>query len=202
MTETIWKNGLTQKVRFTALATDYTDFTGSTTGEALPGVILVYSENRSTGWVDQVIETPVCEWNAENVAIWEAEIPASYITLSRGNATLQISGTGMKMVTIPLTIGGAIGMSIIPHGQYTINATAKTITLDDTSITISQIEEIYNVSKQADIWVSKNARNYISVSDPGRDTKLDIKMDNPGVITYEADIKITNTDILQIKYHS
>jgi len=205
MTETIWKNGLTQKVRFTALnSSDYTDFTGEATNDPLPGVALVYSENRRTGWVDQEITSPVVIWNAETVAIWEAEIPTSYITLSSGNATLQVTGTGMKMVTIPLTIGSSGGggsTSIIKHGDYTIDKDAKTITLTDTTITVPQITGIYNLSRQADMYIPRKARNYVSVSDPDRNTKLDISMATAGVISYEADLtSITNSDILIIEY--
>jgi hypothetical protein len=171
MTETIWKNGQTQIVRFTALATDYTNFAGESTGDPLPGVILVYSENRSTGWADQVIASPVALWQAENVAVWEAEIPPAYITLASGNGTLQVSGTGMRMVTIPLMIGGGGtgNEKVLTDEDFTINTTAKTILFSDTTLRAGHVLKIRNVTKNAGVFDSSRntGETFTATETPG-----------------------------------
>jgi len=176
ITETIWKNGHTQIIRFTALADNLTAFTGTNTGDDLPGAIVVYSENRSTGWIDQVIENPVVKWQAENVAIWEAELPSSYITLSSGNGTLQVSGTGMKMVTIPLIIGGSAtgGGRVIK--DFTHNAVGKTIQFTDTTITKADILKITGVDSNMKIYDSEN---------PTRGKNISQVEGTPGLFSYE-----------------
>jgi hypothetical protein len=189
MTETIWKNGLTQVVRFTALATDYSDFTGESTGDPLPGVIAVFSENISSGWVDQVIETPVVTWQAENVAVWEAQIPPAYITLSSGNGTLQVSGTGMRMVTIPLSIGGSgVGNEkVLTNGDFTINTAAKTFLFDDTTIKAGNVLKIRDVTQNADIF------------DSSRNTgKTFTATETPGLFNYSYDGNMSTDDTIQV----
>lgn len=183
MTETIWKNGLTQTVRFTALATDYTDFTGETTGDELPGAIVVYSENRASGWVDQVIDTPVVLWNAESVAIWEAEIPPEYITLYSGNATLQVSGTGMKMITVPLTIGGSSTGADVVISSYTHDASAQTIDTGDVTLTVERVKEIRNLSKNMLIYDHRNPK--ANMANQLSSTGIGIQITSPGVIHYD-----------------
>jgi len=201
MSETIWKNGVTQKVRHTSLATDYTDFTGTITGDALPGLVLVYSENRSTGWVDQVILNPVDEWNAENVAIWEAEIPASYITLPKGNATLQISGTGMKLVTIPLTIGtggggGGGGMEVFTITNH--NSLTRQIDTADTTLTAARIKTIWNLTQGVKIYDSERPRAVKSV---GGETGFDIQVSSGVIIYGYINGNIEDDDELSIKVY-
>jgi hypothetical protein len=189
MTETIWKNSLTQVVRFTALATDYSDFTGESTGDPLPGAIVVYSENTSSGWVDQVIDTPVVTWQAENVAVWEAQIPPAYIALSSGNGTLQVSGTGMSMVTIPLSIGGSgVGNEkVLINGDFTINTTAKTILFSDPTLKAGHILKIRNVTKNADVF------------DSSRNTgETFLATETPGLFDYSYDGEMGSGDTIQV----
>lgn len=188
MTETIW-NGRDCIVRFTAIATNYTDFVGSETGDSLPGCVLVYSENRQSGWVDQVISSPVCKWHAENVAVWEAEIPASYITLSSGNGTLQISGTGMRMVTIPLTIGGRNmgNEKVLTDGDFTINTGAKTFLFTDTTLKAGHVLRIRNVTKNAEVF------------DSSRNTgKTFTATETPGLFSYSYDGAMSAEDTIQV----
>jgi hypothetical protein len=151
----IKNNGLTQHVRFRATAVDGSGnitgaFTGSVEGEALPGAVVVFSQNKTTGWDDATIETPVVKWSAA-VGIWDAEISPSAIT-QNGDAELHVSGTGMITVSIPLEVGntGGGGMGqVLESTDYDFDASAKTITLlgsfADTEL--PQIMSIKNMSK-------------------------------------------------------
>jgi hypothetical protein len=94
----IFFDGTDQYVRFKAVSTSGL-ITGTADGDALPSAILIYSEYKNT---DSVISSPSVLWNA-TVGLWEATIPASYITQA-GISTLLVSATNMIPDPIGITV--------------------------------------------------------------------------------------------------
>jgi hypothetical protein len=187
------KKGTTIKCWFEAIKSDFS----AEELTSIDNLIVKYSQN---GGTPATMTGATCTLNAD-MGQWLLEAPASFIP-SYGVIDIVVKGTNIEDVKIRLAVLGGGGMGqVIPYEQYNISTSAKTITLDDSSITISQIQEIYNVSQQCYMYRPKNARSYIDVADPDYNTKLDIKMDTPGVITYAATpTSITNDDILIIQY--
>lgn len=184
----IYKDGTDQYLLFRATATDYTAFTGTKNGDALPDAVVVISEYKKD---DEIIENPSVTWNA-TVGKWKAVIPAANIT-QYGTGELTISGTGMIPVSIEFETvrsagGGSAGSGqVIPSAFYTLDASENTITLtgDYAAVTEEQVISIRNITKNQLIYDSQNTnRGQITIS--------------AGVITFTYSGQMEDTDKIQI----
>ena len=180
----IYKDGTNQYLLFRATsAVDYTAFTGTVDGEALPGATVVISEYKKD---DETIETPTVTWNA-TIGKWKAVIPAANIT-QYGVGELNVSGTGMIPVSIEFeTVSKMAYKKIVPAGSYALDASEKTITLSGgyTGVTVEQILSIRNLSKNMLIYDS-NIPNH-----------AEITLES-SVINYNYDGTMEDTDKIQI----
>lgn len=80
--------------------------------------------------------------------------------------------------------------------DYSLNAAAKTITLGAayTDLKLEEIDRIFNLTKGAEIYNSREPRKYKA---PRNESGIDIALSN-GVITYIADSGMNDNDNIQI----
>lgn len=185
----IYKDSTDQYLLFRATSSvDYTAFTGTNNGDALPDAVLVISEYKKE---DVTISTPSVTWNA-TVGKWKAVIPADKIT-QYGTGELTISGTGMIPVSIEFETvrsagGGSAGSGqVIPAAFYTLDASENTIALtgEYAAVTEEQVISIRNITKNQLIYDSGNTnRGQISIS--------------AGVITFTYSGQMEDTDKIQV----
>lgn len=76
---------------------------------------------------------------------------------------------------------------IIPNGEYTLNPSAQTIALTDTSITLEKILSVRNITLNMDIYNSQSTGTH----------KL-VQESTPGLFSYTYSGTMVNTDVLQI----
>lgn len=80
-------------------------------------------------------------------------------------------------------------MYVVPPTEYTINATAKTITLSSTysNIVAGQVSRIVDITSGEILYDANESR--------ARHTSITV---SGGVITYQYGLNVKNTDVLRI----